>query len=257
MTAVKNIAIVGSGNIAHFLAELFYSKQFNILQIISRNEVSGRSLASKVKAIYSPLLELNPEVHLILLCVPDEQIESCTLHLPNTEAIVCHCAGSIAMQVLNKFKHYGVLYPLQTITKDTDVNTDNVPFLLEASSPICMEYLTQVVNFVGVKHKEVNSEERLHYHLAAVFANNFTNAMLMATQEIARKNELDFSLLEPLIRHTFEKLRDTTPFEAQTGPAKRNDAITIKKHLDLLKADPDLAGIYLQISDYITNSFKN
>jgi hypothetical protein len=80
--------------------------------------------------------------------------------------------------------------------------------------------------------------------------------MIMATEEISEKGHLDFSLLKPLISQTFEKLKEVSATDTQTGPAKRDDLITINKHLELLKNDHELAEIYRHISYYISEKFK-
>ncbi len=46
---------------------------------------------------------------------------------------------------------------------------------------------------------------------------------------------MEFELLKPLIIETAKKLNQLTPKEAQTGPARRNDKTTIKKHLGILQ----------------------
>jgi len=53
-----------------------------------------------------------------------------------------------------------------------------------------------------------------------------------------------------LIKETADKLRFLTPEKAQTGPAKRNDVLTMQKHLDALKS-PLNKKIYQLISESI------
>ena len=52
--------------------------------------------------------------------------------------------------------------------------------------------------------------------------------------EITESEGAEFDLLKPLILETARKVQDMSPFKAQTGPAKRNDKKTIKKHLKAL-----------------------
>ena len=53
--------------------------------------------------------------------------------------------------------------------------------------------------------------------------------------EICKENNLDFKLLQPLIKETAAKLDNLNPYESQTGPAKRGDQKTLHNHLQLLK----------------------
>ena len=87
--------------------------------------------------------------------------------------------------------------------------------------------------------KNVNSEKRLSIHLAAVFGCNFTNALYAVSYKILenafRKSEA--KLLNPILQQSFNKMLNIGPVSAQTGPAKRNDKITMQKHIALLKTN--------------------
>jgi len=67
------------------------------------------------------------------------------------------------------------------------------------------------------------------------------------------KNNLDLKLLLPLLKQTLKKLDTLSPKEAQTGPAIRNDLITMSKHLKLLADEPELKDIYEALSESIQN----
>ena len=82
--------------------------------------------------------------------------------------------------------------------------------------------------------KRVNSDQRASLHLAAVFVNNFTNQLYRIAHEITESQGAEFDMLKPLILETARKVQDMSPYKAQTGPAKRNDKKTIKKHLKAL-----------------------
>lgn len=252
MSRIQNISIIGSGNTATFLSNLLMGNGFNILQIISRNEVSGSLLATLVNAQFTKNYTIDSRSDLILICVPDNQIVNCIdeLILPNS-AIICHCAGSVNISVLDKFSQFGVLYPLQTLSKKQPIPSLEVPFLIEGNNEVTKQLLSDLIRKLGCNFQMVDSNSRLKYHLAAVFANNFTNAMLMAVDVLCKENQLDFDLFRPLIHRTFEKIEDLSPQDAQTGPAKRNDLETIEKHLLLLENRPELLSVYQVITNFI------
>ena len=81
---------------------------------------------------------------------------------------------------------------------------------------------------------DISSSERTKLHVAAVFVNNFVNELYHISEDILRKEQLDFSLLAPLIKETANKIEYLTPAQAQTGPAKRGDKKTIQTHQGLL-----------------------
>lgn len=252
MSSIQHISIIGSGNTATFFAKKLVESGFKIKQIISRNESTGNLLATMVSANFSNEYSIETGVNLVLICVADNQIKNCVNAISESgSAIICHCAGSVDMEVLNKFKNYGVVYPLQTLSKSTNFSEIEVPFLVEANSNDSLALLNEFVIKLGYNATAVNSLTRLKYHLSAVFANNFTNAMLMAVEQLSMVDQLNFELFRPLIKRTIEKIADVSPSDTQTGPAKRDDLITINKHLELLKNEPQLLAVYKAITTFI------
>jgi hypothetical protein len=69
--------------------------------------------------------------------------------------------------------------------------------------------------------------------------------------DICGKNNIDFNILKPLIKETAQKIETIEPKLAQTGPAKRKDATTILKHLDLLQNQKNYQDIYQLITQNI------
>ena len=105
---------------------------------------------------------------------------------------------------------------------------------------------------MGSPTKRVNSNQRRVLHLAAVFVNNFTNQLYRIGHEITESEGAEFDLLKPLILETANKVQELSPYMAQTGPAKRNDQKTIKKHLNLLESEH-----YKKIYELLTKSIQN
>jgi hypothetical protein len=58
-------------------------------------------------------------------------------------------------------------------------------------------------------------------------------------------------MLKPLILETAQKVQEQPPASVQTGPAVRNDKVTMDAHLQLLSHQPQLQEIYLLLSQGI------
>ena len=98
----------------------------------------------------------------------------------------------------------------------------------------------------------INSEQRKHLHLAAVFAGNFSNHLYAIAADILAEHKLDFDLMRPLILETAEKVMGNLPSKVQTGPAVRRDEKTIENHLGLLKNSPE----FLEVYEFMSESIK-
>ena len=139
--------------------------------------------------------------------------------------------------ILDKKHRRGVFYPLQTFSKDADMDFTQVPVCLEALDRNDLPLLKSLAEAIGSPHYKINTEQRQTLHLAAVFVNNFTNQLYRVGHEITDIKNINFDILKPLILETAKKVQTMSPYMAQTGPAKRQDKKTIRRHLKLLEKD--------------------
>jgi predicted short-subunit dehydrogenase-like oxidoreductase (DUF2520 family) len=196
------------------------------------------------------------QARLFLMCVSDQALPIIAEKAVYPEkSVIAHTSGSQSLAVLERAGiSIGVLYPLQTFTKGLPLNLREVPFLIEAKEQSAEELLFQIASSLSDKVKSADSQQRLQVHLAAVFSCNFTNHLLGIGKQLLSGAVSDESLLTPLIRQTIEKALTHNPFEVQTGPAIRNDQITLDKHLALLEAYPEWKEMYQNLSRSIQKS---
>lgn len=255
MSQIRHITILGSGLAAQYFAELFYSHTFIIDQIISRNAEKGKALAGSVKAVWTDDFTQICYSDLVLVCVKDDAIAEVVKDLSLDDGIIAHCSGAVPLTVLSQFERSAVVYPLQTLIEKASGAT--VPVLLETSFKQDLGTLRQMVEQCGNPCFAVDSEKRKHYHLAAVFANNFGNALMQATHTLTQKFELDFELLKPLISHTLQNVMSgKNPEHLQTGPARRKDTKTMSAHKQMLAEHAELKKLYEAMSEFIVSQYK-
>ncbi len=253
----NQIVIIGVGNVASNLAFAFQKAGIKELHIHSRTEKSAKRLAERLKCPYSIDFKNIPEnAGLYIIAVKDDAVselagnEILKQNIDNN--LVVHTAGSIDAKILNPLSsNYGVFYPLQSFSKTKILDFKNIPICLEANSGFNYQKLSKLASEISNDVRNINSEQRKYIHLAAVFANNFTNKMFAVSEEILKEKNIDFNILLPLIEETFKKIQSIKPSKAQTGPAIRNDEKVMQLHIDLLKNKPDLQKIYSFVSKNI------
>ena len=252
-----NVVIIGSGNVATVFAWLLFKHQHTILQVYSRNILMANELAETVDAIgLSDLSTITQEADLYIIAVADKAIESIVKQLQLSNQLVVHTAGSVAIEVLEQVSsNYGVLYPIQSIRKEIDLDTP-IPFAVDGSSIAVVEQLKELAFSLSNKVVHYNNSQRLKLHVAAIFACNFVNYMYVQSANFCEKEQLDFKVLQPLIEETANRLKSQHPAEVFTGPAVRGDADTINKHLSLLEEHPQLQVLYKLLSEQIMQQFK-
>ncbi|MBL0257270.1 MAG: DUF2520 domain-containing protein [Bacteroidetes bacterium] len=247
------IVLIGSGNVATHLGIALKNAGHTFLQVFGRTEANVSALAKKLHASFTLSTdELNPKADLYLIALRDEVIAEVLPFIPNKKALVVHTSGSVAIDIFqDTFENPGVVYPLQTFSLSKKTDIKKVPFCLEVKYPRTKNKLSKVLKSMGAEIHWINSDKRKALHLAAVFANNFSNHMFVIAEELLKKNDLDFNLLRPLILETSNKIRNHSPSDMQTGPARRGDTGTIEKHLQLLVNKPEYAKMYRLITDSI------
>ena len=247
------VTILGAGNVAWHLATAFHTHQIPIRGIWSRDQSHAMDLATIVDSTPLPdPSELADDGTLVILAVPDHALPDLVNRLrsrPWRQNLFAHTSGATSIRVLEgPFEHYGVFYPLQTLTKGDQVGPWSIPFLVQGDSEETTERLERFANRLSETVARVNDDDRTVLHLSAVIINNFINHLGGLALEQLEKGSLDKSLLEPLAQETVRKMFLYKPEAIQTGPAKRGDVPSVTKHLQLLADNPRLAALYRQLS---------
>lgn len=245
-----SVTLIGAGNVAtHLYKALNNAKGISVLQWYNRNIKAIASYQNEVN-ITDNLDELK-DADIYIIAVSDDAIGSLSSKLPFTNKLVVHTSGSVSLHELDKKHRRGVFYPLQTFTKNADIAFSEIPICIEIENKADLQTLKTLSQALGCKQYRVNSDQRAALHLAAVFVNNFTNQLYRIGHEITESKSVDFNILKPLIKETAKKIESLSPYMAQTGPAKRDDKKTIKKHLKALDKD-----IHKEIYELLTKSIK-
>jgi predicted short-subunit dehydrogenase-like oxidoreductase (DUF2520 family) len=255
---VKTISIIGSGNVATVFSKKLFEKGFLIKQVWSRNIENALTLAHQVNAqAINSIEDLDFLQDAYFVAVNDSCISEITQRIHLNDKLIFHTAGSISSTVLQKSsKNYAVLYPLISIHKTVEL-PDNFPLFITSSNKFANTFVNEIAMHISNNVQQIDDENRLQIHLAAVFASNFSNHMFAISNELVNKSNFQFDILKPLIFQSIQKLKNNLPIEVQTGPAVRNDFETMQKHLELLKLYPELKELYLSISKNIQNYHHN
>ncbi len=239
------ISIIGAGNVATNLALAFKKAGHEIVQIYNRSDDAGKELAHTVAASFTSDVSDLLDAEVYIMAVKDDVIAEIAEQLKLGDKIVAHTSGTNSKDLLKAASSKtGIFYPLQTMKKHSKVDFKNVPVLIEGSDEATVDKLEALAKTISQNVHRVDEEQRKWIHVAAVFANNFTNHIYGVSESILLGHGLPFDILKPLIYRSIENLQQNSPAELQTGPAARGDMQTIEKHLMLLADDARLQKIY-------------
>jgi len=252
---MKKILLVGSGNLATHLALNINKKEYLINQVYSPNKTNAKDLSNKIKSEWTSDPKEIKKADITIIAIKDDEIKNIIKILPKNPTV--HTSGSTNINVFKGyFSDYGVLYPLQSFKKDIKINMKNVPFLIEANNKQFEKELFQLASSLSKITEKTNSYKRKKIHVAAIFACNFSNHMLVIAKQLLEKENIDYKFLLPLIKESFSRIDSTDPLITQTGPAVRKDIKIIEEHLESIDQD-EFKELYKLISNNIIKTHDN
>ncbi len=258
METNKKIALVGAGNMATAIAHALKERGSAPIGVWSRTLESAALLGGRVGCVFTNNLASLPAADIIIISVADNALRDVAAAVsqlfPN--ALLLHTAGSIPMDALRSAgaTAYGVLYPMQTVNKNSVTSLENITTFIEGCNDAVTGQIKEIAELISKKVVYATSEQRCSLHVAAVFACNFPNAVYNMAFELLQRNGLPFDAMLPLIDEAANKVHRMSPREAQTGPARRGDENVMNAHKLML--DPELANIYETLSNYIMKRSK-
>lgn len=246
------VVFIGAGNLATRLSLEMQRKGFEIVQIFSQTTTSAAALAGKLSCPFTTdCQQIAADADLYLFAVKDTVLPELIRSVAPNNGLWAHTAGSVPMNIFETHaRRYGVFYPLQTFSKTKEVDFSVIPVFIEADNKHDLNILHQAAERLSQRVIPATSEQRQYLHLAAVFANNFTNHLFAIAQRLLEQHQLPFDALLPLIDETAAKIHTIPPIDAQTGPAVRYDRNVMDKQLELLDSD-NLKNIYNDLSKSI------
>ena len=229
------VVLLGSGNVATHLFKAFSATEgIHVKQVYNHSKNSLAYFQDKTET--TEVISEITEADIYIMALKDDIIPAMAAKLQDKQGLVVHTSGSVAIEDLGAFRRKGVLYPLQTFSKEKEIDYSEIPFCIEANNPDDLQLLRSLAQKISGKAYEINSQQRKKLHLSAVFVCNFVNHLYAVGEQICQKNEIPFDILKPLIAETANKVQQASPATVQTGPAIRNDRSTIEGHLQLLES---------------------
>jgi predicted short-subunit dehydrogenase-like oxidoreductase (DUF2520 family) len=168
-------------------------------------------------------------------------VHAAPLNFPRLFA--AHTSGLLTSDELAPLQRKGAtvfsLHPVQTFPRNRALQQQiralkGISYGVEGSPSAC-RFARSLVTRLGGRLLEVPKEEKISYHLACVFASNYSVALLGAVHAITK----DFAALchfEKLVYTSVENAFTLAPHDALTGPIARGSVKAVQQHLTELRA---------------------
>lgn len=269
--ASPNIAIVGAGRLATFLAVELSDAGFTITEIMARDSPSSlrraRALAAKVGARAVLANSVTLDATLLWFCVPDREIRKAALFLADHLAarvlvdqsvklrFALHSSGALSSHELDSLRKAGAAvasaHPLMTFVAGAHPSLAGVPFAMEGDAP-AIRIARRIVRELGGESFALPASRKAAYHAWATLTSPLLLAFLVTLEEAARAAGLEREDARrkslPIIRQTLENYSRLGPAQSFSGPLIRGDAATVAKHLAVLKKHPGCREVYVALA---------
>lgn len=252
------IAFIGAGNLATQLSGVLNENQIKIVQVYSRTLDSAKMLGDKLQVNYTnEISKIDTTADIFFVALKDDVINEVLAQIDFQNKLLVHCSGSLPLSVLETHsKNIGVFYPLQTFSKNRNVDFKTVPVFIESNKKHNEKVLVEIATKISDSVTILESEKRKLLHVSAVFASNFVNHLYAISAELLGSKGIPFDALKPLILETAKKVQELEPKSAQTGPAVRLDEKIIASHVKELEGLNNYQELYKSISRSIFEYHK-
>ena len=261
MKKLLKVGFIGTGTVGSALALALNDCGYPVVAVSSRSFISATKLAGNIEGCraFASNQEVADAAELIFIATPDDAItQTVELLKWRQEQSIVHLSGADGSQILSAEKngaYVGVFHPLQTFAGGQKVmdKLSGITYSLEAEEPL-LTTLKNLVDDLGGDWIELKSQDRVLYHVAAVFACNYLVTLVKLSTDLwhtfgATPGEAIKALL-PLLKETVDNIGGVGLPDSLTGPIARGDSGTVKKHLAALENEiPELVATYRELAE--------
>lgn len=241
------IGFIGAGTVGTALGLSLAKSGYSVVAVVSRSRSSAEKLSQRIEGsrAFGSLQEAVDESDLIFVTTPDDAIAPVVAGLSWKEGkAVLHCSGAASTDILEPARQagatVGAFHPLQSFA-NVEQAIENLPgstFAIEATEPLLGDLKEMATRLNGTP-VELGPGDKVLYHAAAVFASNYTVAIMKLATDLWQQFDVPTAVatkaLMPLLQGTVNNINNIGLPNCLTGPIARGDIGTIEKHLVALQ----------------------
>ena len=258
-TRRPSISLIGAGNLASALGPALRAAGYTMDAVAARETASSRRraamLARSVGARTVPLAQITPQSDIIWLCHTDDALAQTALLLSRKPGwknkVVFHSSGALTSSELAPLRragaHVASLHPMMTFVPGTLPRMSEVPFAVEGDQE-AIAAAKIIVKNLGAEVFEIHRKSKTLYHALGSFSSPLLVATLVTAERVGRAAGLSASqtrkVMGPILWQTLRNYRERGAAAAFSGPIKRGDIETVRRHLRELKRVPGATDVY-------------
>ncbi|MCR5705607.1 MAG: DUF2520 domain-containing protein [Acholeplasmatales bacterium] len=246
------IGFIGAGRVGYTLSKYLNDKYHNVVGIYSKDINDAIDCARfSISEYYKNLMLLVNDCDTLFLTVNDDAIEGVVdnlISLNVCDKTLIHTSGSITSDIFKKLKYQNrcvSLHPIYAFNdKYSAYKSFDSAYLTLEGDKLAYPSIKALFNDRVV---EIDKDSKVKYHAGCVMVSNLMCALMKSAEDLFKSIGIDdIEIFKPLILNNINNILENGADKALTGPVKRNDYGTVKKHLESLSDDEK--KIYIPLS---------
>jgi len=259
MAVRSTISIVGAGSLARVLAISLHRAGYRIQEIIVRDSTPSRRKAQlitkKCRAEVATIATTQLKADILWFCVSDDAIASVAQQLARRRNVdwhkktVIHSSGALASDVLAPLKKRGAssvsAHPMNSFVLTSTPTMKNVPFALEGDQRAVRE-VKKIVGDLGAKSHTISNKNKVLYHAMGAFASPLYVSLIDLAVQVGKEAGVrdPLKVIYLILTQTTQNILKKGTTGSFSGPIRRSDVATLKKHLAVLKSISNASETY-------------
>lgn len=256
----NSVSIVGTGNLAQALGPALKDAGYIIDALVSRSNARSRkraeALAVKLQSTPVTLGDFRPKSDIIWLLHTDDALSETAQQLAQhgnwKGKIALHSSGALSSEILAPLRRAGAytasLHPMMTfVPGGAGIDISKVPFAVEGDRGGIVA-AREIVRRLGAQVFEIRKEAKVLYHALGSFSSPMVVATLVTAERIGKTAGLSLKevrkIITPILLQTTVNYLQRGPALAFSGPIKRGDLNTVRRHLQELARVPGATELY-------------
>lgn len=261
--ALQTLNLIGAGRVGQTLGRLWADRNSLVVQDVLTRSPGSAQAACAFMGVGRAVAALSDmrNADLWMLAEPDAHLPAAALALAaagQPTAVAFHCSGALGAHVLDPLAQRGWQTASAhcilsfTTPQESVAQFAQTPCALEGMAGACAQ-LQAVFSDIGALCFALESDKKLLYHAAAVFATNFLPVLQDVAEAAWQDAGVPAALLDGLrtrlLRNAVANIERLGPAGALTGPAARGDVEAIaRQELAVMAWDPAAGAAYGALS---------
>lgn len=256
----NSVSIVGTGNLAQALGPALKDAGYTIDAVVSRSNPKSRkraaALAIALRSTPVALEDFRPKSDVIWLFHTDDALSQTARQLAQhgnwKGRVVLHSSGALSSEVLAPLSRAGAatasLHPMMTfVPGGAGIDISKVPFAAEGDRG-GIAAAREIVRRLRAQVFEIRKEAKVLYHALGSFSSPMVVATLVTAERVGKAAGLSLKevrkIMTPILLQTTVNYLQRGPALAFSGPIKRGDVNTVRRHLQELAGVPGATELY-------------